>query len=75
MRRGPPWLGLVDLSQADNAFFLGSTIVSILDLIRGVELIETLDNDFLHPRLRPGRGAGATPLDRPGQQGRFIFPG
>jgi hypothetical protein len=60
LRRGPPWLGLVDLSQADDALFVGSTTVSILDLIRGVELIETLDNDFLHPRLRPGRVARAT---------------
>jgi len=40
MRREPSWLGLVGLSQADDALFSGSTAMIILDLIRGVELIE-----------------------------------
>ncbi|MGZ3356839.1 MAG: hypothetical protein ACXVBO_18560, partial [Isosphaeraceae bacterium] len=65
LRRGPPWLGLVGLSQADDALFSGSTFLIILDLIRGVELVEARDNHFLQPRLRLSRSAGTMPLDRP----------
>jgi hypothetical protein len=67
LRRGPPWLGLVGLSQVDDALFSRSTPMIIPRLIRGVELIEALDNHFLHPRFRLGRSAASMPLDGPGE--------
>ena len=46
MRRGPPWLDIVGLSQVDDALFSRSTSTIILGLIRGVELVEVRTTIF-----------------------------
>ena len=61
MRRGPSWLGIIGLSQADDALVSRSTTPIIPALIRGVELVEARDNEFLHPC---SRAAGGEPLGR-----------